>query len=120
MGVKLFDSELKVMEVLWAHGPMTAAQIVVQLKASTGWNRNTTYTVIKKCVEKGAIKRSEPGFLCSALVTKAEAQAAEADELIDRMFDGSTEKFLVSMLTGERLNPDEIDRLKQIVNKLQP
>ena len=50
--VKLFDSERKVMEVLWREGEMSAGQIVKILKDETGWNRNTTYTVIKKCVEK--------------------------------------------------------------------
>ena len=49
---KLFDSELKVMEVLWREGSMTAGNIAAILAEEIGWNRNTTYTVIKKCVEK--------------------------------------------------------------------
>lgn len=62
--MKLFDSELKVMEVLWTQGEMPARDIVDVLSASIGWNKNTTYTVIKKCIEKGAIAREEPNFLC--------------------------------------------------------
>ena len=80
--MKLFDSELKVMDVLWRMGDRTAKQISEVLKEETGWNMNTTYTVIKKCVAKGAILRSEPNFLCHALVTKTEIQAEEAEELI--------------------------------------
>ena len=52
MDIKLFDSELKVMEVLWKEGDLPAGQIAKILKEEIGWNRNTTYTVIKKCVEK--------------------------------------------------------------------
>ena len=48
MEIKLFDSELKVMEVLWREGDLTAGQIAGILKEEIGWNRNTTYTVIKK------------------------------------------------------------------------
>lgn len=45
--MKLFDSERKVMEVLWREGEISAGQVVKILKEETGWNRNTTYTVIK-------------------------------------------------------------------------
>ena len=66
MAIKLFDSELKVMDVLWKEGDKTAKQISDILKEEIGWNMNTTYTVIKKCIAKGAIERSEPNFMCSA------------------------------------------------------
>ena len=33
---------------------------------------NTTYTLIKRCIKKGAIERSEPNFMCHALVKKEE------------------------------------------------
>ena len=55
MGIKLYDSELKVMEILWKEGELTAGHIAKILKEEIGWNRNTTYTVIKKCIEKGAV-----------------------------------------------------------------
>ena len=52
MAIKLFDSELKVMDVLWKEGDKTAKQISDILKEEIGWNMNTTYTVIKKCIAK--------------------------------------------------------------------
>lgn len=74
MEIKLFDSELKVMEWLWREGDLTAGQLAVMLKEETGWNRNTTYTVITKCVNKGAIIRLEPNFTCRALISREEVQ----------------------------------------------
>ncbi len=53
--MKLFDSELKVMEVLWEQGTKSARDIVDVLSQRIGWNKNTTYTVIKKCIEKEAV-----------------------------------------------------------------
>ena len=52
------------MDVLWRLGDRTAKEISSILGEETGWNVNTTYTVIKKCVAKGAVRRSEPNFLC--------------------------------------------------------
>ncbi len=115
--IKLFDSERKVMEVLWREGTLTAGQVVKILKEETGWNRNTTYTVIKKCVEKGAIKRSEPGFVCEALISRQEVQDYETEELIDKMFDGSKEKFFAAFLDGKKLSKKEVEQLRRMIEE---
>ncbi len=118
MAIKLFDSELKVMGVLWKEGDTTAKQISDILKAEIGWNMNTTYTVIKKCIAKGVIERSEPNFRCRALITKQEAQEAETDELIGKMFDGSADKLFASLLGRRKLTAEQIEKLRQIVGDL--
>ena len=86
MDIKLFDSELKVMDVLWKQGDTPAREIARALGEELGWNVNTTYTLIKRCMKKGAIERTEPGFLCHALLPKAAVQEAETDELINKIF----------------------------------
>lgn len=103
MEKKLQDSELKVMNVIWREQPVRAKRIVEALAEETGWNVNTTYTVIKRCIEKGAVERSEPGFTCRALVTKKEVQEAETDRLIDRLFDGSLDKLYYALLERKRV-----------------
>jgi len=118
MAVKLFDSELKVMGVLWKEGNKTAKQISDILKAEIGWNMNTTYTVIKKCIAKGAIERSEPNFLCHALVSKEMAQQAETDELIGKLYDGSADKLFAALLGRKKLTAEQIKHLRQIVGDL--
>ena len=65
MQVSFLDSELKVMSVLWREGDATAKHISDVLKEETGWNMNTTYTLIKRCIKKGAIERSGTAFLCA-------------------------------------------------------
>ena len=119
MEMKLFDSELKVMEALWKEGDLTAGQLAKILKEQTGWNRNTTYTVIKKLIEKGAVERYEPNFTCRAAVTKECVRQGEATELIDKLFDGSAELFLSAYVSGKKLSSDEIDGLRRIVEKLK-
>ncbi len=118
MAVKLFDSELKVMSVLWKDGDMTAKQISDKLKEDIGWNMNTTYTVIKKCIAKEAILRTEPNFMCHALVSKEKAQEAETDELIGKLYDGSVDKLFTALLGRKNLSACQIDELKQLVKKM--
>ena len=118
MAIKLFDSELKVMGILWKEGDMTAKQISDILKAEIGWNMNTTYTVIKKCIAKGAVRRGEPNFLCHALIPKEAVQEAETDELIGKLFDGSADKLFASLLGRKKLSAEQISKLKQIVGDL--
>ena len=71
-----------------------AEEIVKILSDRIGWNRNTTYTIIKKCVEKGAIKRIEPKFICSHMVEREDVQRYEIRELVNRMFDGDWERMM--------------------------
>lgn len=119
MTVKLFDSELKVMDVLWREGDSTAKNISNVLKEEVGWNMNTTYTLIKRCIKKGAIERSEPNFMCHALIPKEEVQEAETNELINKIYDGSADKLFAALLGRKKLSPEQIAQLKQIVGELE-
>lgn len=117
MSVKLFDSELKVMGVLWKQGDATAKEIADILKAETGWNVNTTYTVIKKCVAKGAVERTDPGFLCHALIAKEEVQEAETQALVGKLFDGSVDKLFASLLSHGSLSPERMAELRKLIEE---
>ena len=117
MEIKLFDSELKVMSVLWKEGDSTAKYISDVLNREIGWNVNTTYTVIKKCIAKGAIERSEPGFVCHALIPKEAVQEAETDELIGKLFDGSVDQLFAALLGRKKLSAEQLARLKEMVER---
>ena len=117
--MKLYDSELKVMQILWQEGELPARDIAARLAQQAGWSKTTTYTVIKKCVDKGAVARREPGFLCRALVTREDACAYATDELVDKLYGGAADKLIASLLGRRRLTQAEVDRLKALVEDLQ-
>ena len=119
MDNKLFDSELKVMDVLWREGDTPAKEIAKTLSQEVGWNVNTTYTLINRCIKKGAVARSEPGFLCHALIPKSAVQEAETNELINKVYDGSADKLFAALLGRKKLSAEQIERLKQIVGELE-
>lgn len=116
---KLFDSELKVMGILWKEGDVPAKHIADQLTKELGWNKNTTYTLIKRCMKKGAIQRSEPNFMCHALIPKEEVQEAETNELINKIYDGSADKLFAALLGRKKISAEQMEKLKQIVGELE-
>ncbi len=115
--MKLFDSELKVMEVLWEEGPVPARRVVEVLGQRIGWNKNTTYTVIKKCMEKGAIRREEPDFVCHPLAERETVQKEETEALIEKMFGGSSELFFSSFLRERGVSEEEAKGLLRLIRK---
>ncbi len=119
MDVKLFDSELKVMDVIWREGDVTAKRIAQILGEEVGWNVNTTYTLIKRCIGKGAIERREPNFVCHALIAREEVQAAQTDELINRVYGGSADMLFASLLSRKKLSAEQIAKLKKIVEEME-
>lgn len=118
MEIKLQESERKVMEVLWKEGDLPARAIAQRLEEQVGWNVNTTYTLIKRCIAKGAIARTEPHFQCRALLARDEVQRSAARELIDKVFDGAADQLFAALLSRESLSREEIARLKALVGQL--
>jgi predicted transcriptional regulator len=115
----LFDSERKVMEVIWKEGDITAKQISLILHGSTGWSKNTTYTVIKKCIQKGFIERLEPNFICRALLSKEQAIQDDTREFVNRVFQGSVPMLFSALLSQKSLSKEELEELKQMINKME-
>ncbi len=110
MDIKLYDSELRIMQVLWEEGDSTAKRIAERMKEEV---------VLKKCIDKGAIERLEPNFICHALVTRAQAQEYETAELLDKMYDGRADRLVVSLLGSKRLTEKEIGELKKLLEDLE-
>lgn len=117
MKEKLFDSEAKVMEIIWAKGPISAKEISLIAADTIGWNKNTTYTVIKKLEAKGFVKRDDPGFICTPLISQNEVQKIEAETLIKKVFGGSRRALFSALLENEPLSDDEIDELRKLIDK---
>ena len=113
---KLFDSELKVMELIWGKEPVSAKDVSLLAEQAHGWNKNTTYTVIKKLEAKGYLRREDPGFICTAILTRKQARREETHGLIDRLFGGSKKALFAALLEEEPLTADEIDALRRMLD----
>lgn len=115
--MKLSNSELNIMDVLWENGPLSAGDIARILSTKIGWNRNTTYTVIKKAIAKNAVKRSDPNFLCTPLVTREEVADERTQELVENMYDGSYDRFLAAIAKKENLTAKHVKNLLAFIEE---
>ncbi len=118
MKALLFESEIRVMECLWANGDAPAAELVPILEEQVGWNKNTTYTIIKKLIAKGYVERREPKFVCHPLITRDDVERAHAEDLVDRLYGGSNLLFLSAFVKNQRLSKNEIGDLKALIDSL--
>ena len=105
--IRLHEGELNVMELLWSNKALAARDISKIIKEYIGWEKNTTYTVIKRLIDKGAVTREDPGFICRANITKA---------LLNQMYNGSLENFIQSYLANQKLGASELNALQKIIS----
>lgn len=115
--IRLHEGELNVMELLWSNPVLAAKDISKIIKEYVGWEKNTTYTVIKRLIDKGAVSREDPGFLCRAEISKKEIQAIETRALFAKMFGGSLSNFISEYLSDCELTTEDVWELQNILKR---
>lgn len=114
--IRLHEGELNVMELLWSNKELAAKDISKIIKEYIGWEKNTTYTVIKRLIDKGAVEREDPGFICRAKVSKRKIQEIETKALIDQLYNGSISNFILDYINNQRLTGTDIENLERVVS----
>ncbi len=114
---KIYESEYQFCLVLWAHEPITSPEIVKLCQEKLGWKRTTTYTVIKRLVERGVL-RNENGVI-TAVFSKEEAQTHEIDELVEKRFEGSLPAFLAAFSRHKSLSAAELAEVQDMIDRIR-
>lgn len=114
--IRLHEGELNVMELLWSNKALAARDISKIIKEYIGWEKNTTYTVIKRLIDKGAITREDPGFICRANITNRKIQEIETKALLNQMYNGSLENFIQSYLANQKFSESERNELQKLLS----
>ncbi len=113
--IRLHEGELNVMELLWSNKALAARDIAKIIKEYIGWEKNTTYTVIKRLIDKGAIIREDPGFICRANISKKKIQDTETQVLLNQLYNGSVSNFISVYLADQKLSGKDIEELRKII-----
>lgn len=116
-GIKIYDSELLLMEYLWEHGPCIAADLAEAFLKKYNWKKSTTYIVLKRLEGKGAISRDYPKYLVTPIVTRQQVQSAETNTLVDRMFGGSFASLFANFLNSDQLSEKTLDELQAMIDE---
>ncbi len=112
---KIFESEYRFCIILWENEPISSANLAKLCKEKLDWSRTTTYTVIKRLVERGVLKNDNS--VITSLVSKDEIQASEIDELVEKKFEGSLPAFISAFTKHVKLSEKEIDELKKMIER---
>lgn len=110
---KLFDGEYRLMQVLWDSGAVHSTRLVDLCGEKLGWNKSTTYTVLRKLKNKGAVRHEDT--LVTPLLTRAEAVRAEGEHL--EKLAGGLSPFLTAFLSGRKLTQKEAEELKELIDR---
>ena len=112
---KIFDSELKLCEILWQHQPVKSSELVRLCADQLGWKKSTTYTVIKRLTDRGVVKTENATV--TALVKREQVQQYESQAVVEKAFDGSLPGFLTAFLGKKKLTQAEAEELKRIIEE---
>ena len=110
---KLYDGEYRLMQVLWDSGAVSSARLVELCGERLGWNKSTTYTVLRRLKHKGAVRHE--AATVTPLLTRQEALRAQGEEVVERA--GGLPLFLTAFLSGRRLTAQEAEDLKRLIDE---
>jgi predicted transcriptional regulator len=103
--------ELKVMQVVWRRGPSNVTEVQEDLDEPLAYT--TVQTMLNILERKGKVKRKLRGraYEYSAAVSESKAVSHAVRDLVDRMFGGSSEELVMSLIKSRQLDRETIARL---------
>jgi len=113
------DAEFGILTVLWRSGPSTVREVHEALAKDTGYT--STLKQMQVMHEKGLLRRSERyrSHLYEAAVSREEAQARFAGDLLHRVFEGSARNLVLGALTAQRASAEDLDEIRRMFDKFE-
>ena len=111
---KIFESEYRFCLILWEQEPINSTRLAQLCKEQLGWSKATTYTVIRRLAERGVLKNENATV--TSLISKAEAQASQLEEMVEKTFEGSLPAFIAAFSRTKKLTRQEVEQLKALID----
>jgi predicted transcriptional regulator len=111
---KLFDAEFKFICIVWESEPLTTRRLTELCREKLGWKRTTTYTVLRKFIDRGILKNENS--VVTSVVKREQVQKYESEAIIEKAFDGSLPKFIAAFLNDRTLSDDEAEEIKRLID----
>lgn len=115
--ITIFDAEMHLMVKIWDEGSIKAIDLANWATETLGWKKNSTYSILKKLLEKGAVRREEPGFVLTPLVTRDQVARDKTVRMVDKMYNGSMKLFLTGLLGGGKMDEKTLAELTELLEK---
>ncbi|HEX3719692.1 MAG TPA: BlaI/MecI/CopY family transcriptional regulator [Verrucomicrobiae bacterium] len=109
----LTNAEHRIMEVIWARGSATVADVVEALNGKHAYT--TILTLIRILNAKGYLSRRKEGraHVFKPTVDRDTVARKAAHQLLSKFFAGSPSELVLSFLRDEELTPEELDQIKE-------
>ena len=118
--MSITPAESRIMEALWARGPLSRVGVQNAVAASQSWGAATVRTLIARLLKRGALRsdRVDGRVLYTPLVTRSDYLAAEAQALLDRLFEGRLSSLAAHLAGRGRLTPLEAKKTRKLLKAL--
>ena len=113
--LKMAPVETRFAEIIWAHEPISSAELVKLAEEALGWKKSTTYTVLRRLCERG-IFRNEGGAVTS-LLSRADYDAAQSRQFVEESFSGSLPAFIAAFTRRKKLTDEEGAELQSLIDR---
>ncbi len=113
-GSRLTYGETRLMQLIWDNEPLRSNQLTEVCLRELGWKKSTTYTMLKKLVDKGYVQNENA--LVTACVSRESERAEVSRYVVETSFSGSLPGFLVSFLGGKTISAAEAEDLKRLID----
>ncbi len=109
------------MEVVWAKGRATVAEVAEGLPKELDLAYNTVLTTLRILEEKGYLKHSKAkegrAFVYRAAVSRQQASKSAVQHLLRRFFGNSAEALVLNLLEDEDLSERELTRVRALLKE---
>jgi BlaI family transcriptional regulator, penicillinase repressor len=117
--VPLTEVEQRLMEIVWAAGPVTVGQVVDAIPADDRPAYNTVQTMMKILERKGYVEHRAEGraFVYQAIVDRDAAARTALSQVVQRFFGGSSRALALNLIQGDHLSDAELDELLRTIER---
>jgi BlaI family transcriptional regulator, penicillinase repressor len=111
--------ELQIMKVLWDSGPSSVQVVQDNLPTPPKLAYTTVQTMLNVLHRKGWVKRTLHGraYEYEPLLSRDRAASNAIRDMIDRLFGGSVEGLLMSLVKSKQLHPKRLEKLRTLLEE---
>ena len=114
---KIHESEYRLCLIVWEREPLSAVELAKLCRERLGWERTTTYTVVKRLCGRG-ILRTDDGIV-TAVASEADAPQSDVVELVEIRFEGSLPAFIAAFTRSQKLSDKELDEVQSMIDRIR-
>jgi len=109
--------ELEIMNILWQTGPANVQTVQQSIKRNLAYT--TVQTMLNILQRKGKVQRSlrERAYFYKPLVSRRQVVRHSVADMIDRLFGGSAESLVMSLVETKHITPEKLEQLKKLIDE---